>query len=471
MQTVKQSVARALPCLLIQSVDGQTPETGALAGSVTISYRKEGATAWSSKTASGNWTEITPGKGAYLISWSTSDFNTVGRFDFVVEHASCINFYGSYDVSANLLDDIDATLDALNDLAQSDILSDATPFDGAKIDAAITSRSSHAAADVIALMNDPTAAAIADAIWDEAAADHTGVGSFGEAIDTLITNIDVVLSTRSSHSAADVDTTLTASHGAGSWTSASPPSAAAIADAVWDEAAGDHTGAGSFGESIDTLTTNIDVVLSTRSSHDAADVDTTLTAAHGAGSWTGSSAADVADAVWDEAAADHTAAGSFGEAIDTLTTNIDVILSTRSSHSAADVDTQLSGVHGAGSWEGGGAAPTVDEIADAVWDEIASGHVGAGSFGEAIDTLTTNIDVVLSTRSSHSAADVDTQLSGVHGAGSWEGGGAAPTVSEIADAVLEELIADHTSISGSLADVIDEIHNYHLSPRGHVEWE
>ncbi len=39
-------------------------------------------------------------------------------------------------------------LDDLNDLAQSDILSDATPFAGSNVDAAISSRSSHSAADV-----------------------------------------------------------------------------------------------------------------------------------------------------------------------------------------------------------------------------------------------------------------------------------------------------------------------------------
>ncbi len=58
-------------------------------------------------------------------------------------------------------------LDDLNDLAQSDILSDATPFAGANIDATISSRSSHSADDV------------ADKVWDEAIADHTTVGTFG----------------------------------------------------------------------------------------------------------------------------------------------------------------------------------------------------------------------------------------------------------------------------------------------------
>lgn len=60
------------------------------------------------------------------------------------------------------------TLDALQDLAQADILSDATPFVGANIanlDAAISSRSSHAAAD----------------IWGVATRDLTDKAGFGLA--------------------------------------------------------------------------------------------------------------------------------------------------------------------------------------------------------------------------------------------------------------------------------------------------
>lgn len=46
----------------------------------------------------------------------------------------------------------------------------------------------------------------------------------------------------------DIDTELTAAHGAGAWTTAVPPTAAAIADQVWDETAADHVVAGSMGE-------------------------------------------------------------------------------------------------------------------------------------------------------------------------------------------------------------------------------
>jgi len=145
MQIVKQSVARSLPVILILKADGVTPFTGAIFGQMTLSYRKEGATSWSSKTASGNWTEV--GKGVYLIDWSITDLNTIGRVDFVAEHADSINYYGSIVVSAKLLDDIDSAIGSLKD---------------------------------------PSAATIADAVLEELIADHTSVlGSLADVLDEI----------------------------------------------------------------------------------------------------------------------------------------------------------------------------------------------------------------------------------------------------------------------------------------------
>jgi hypothetical protein len=72
----------------------------------------------------------------------------------------------------------------------------------------------------------------------------------------------------------------------------------------------------------------------------------------GPGGGSAPTAAEIADAVWDEAIAGHLAAGSTGEALDNA---------------------------GAA-----GTPPTVGEIADAVWDEDATGHQTQGSFGQAI---------------------------------------------------------------------------------------
>lgn len=95
----------------------------------------------------------------------------------------------------------------------------------------------------------------------------------------------------------------------------------------------------------------LDVAVSTRSSHTPADVDTTLTASHGAGSW-------------------QTATGF-------------------STHSAADVDTQLSGTHGGGAWDDTAtlaAVATLPTAAEAAATVMSSSVVGYSS-GSLADTV------------------------------------------------------------------------------------
>jgi len=70
------------------------------------------------------------------------------------------------------------SVDGLNDLSQAEILSDATPFPGGSIDAAISSRA--VAGDAMAL----TGAAV-DAIWDEPVAGHESAGTVGKALTRL----------------------------------------------------------------------------------------------------------------------------------------------------------------------------------------------------------------------------------------------------------------------------------------------
>ncbi len=113
--------------------------------------------------------------------------------------------------------------------------------------------------------NDPTAAAIADDVWDEAASGHVGGGSFGEEVQL---------------------------HALSSELPSEPPTVAAIADQVWDEAAAGHVAGGSFGE---------EVQLHALSSEVSGLNDPTSAA--------------IADAVWDEALSGHAIAGSAGEAL------------------------------------------------------------------------------------------------------------------------------------------------------------
>ena len=103
----------------------------------------------------------------------------------------------------------------------------------------------------------PTAAAIADQVWDEALAGHTAAGSAGEKLGLAA-------------EAGDLPS--------------EPPTAGAVADAVWDELLAAHDDAGSAGEYL-------------------------------AGAGGGSSPSAIADAVWDEALAGHSGAGSAGSAL------------------------------------------------------------------------------------------------------------------------------------------------------------
>jgi hypothetical protein len=120
---------------------------------------------------------------------------------------------------------------------QAQILSDATPFAGANINASITSRESEASAAAraatnqvehdatqaaIAALNNPTVGAIADAVWDEPIAGHLTPGSTGANL---------------------------AAAGAGG-------DPAAIADAVWDEVLSGHLTAGSTGAALNTVSSD-----------------------------------------------------------------------------------------------------------------------------------------------------------------------------------------------------------------------
>jgi hypothetical protein len=102
----------------------------------------------------------------------------------------------------------------------------------------------------------------------------------------------------------------------------------------------------------------------------------------------GISASAIATAVWSEALPGAYGAGEAGKIIGD---NIDALISSRSSHTAADVDTQLSGTHGAGSWEGDTAAV----VAAAVWSESLPGAYGVGEAGYILGTY---LDALISSR-------------------------------------------------------------------------
>jgi hypothetical protein len=101
----------------------------------------------------------------------------------------------------------------------------------------------------------------------------------------------------------------------------------------------------------------------------------------------GASAADIADAVWDEAIADHTTATTFGgknqKVVPSETIN-DYKATGFSTHSAADVWAVAARVLTANT---NLSIPSAADIADAIWDEASTGHTDAGKAGAQLWTV------------------------------------------------------------------------------------
>jgi len=213
------------------------------------------------------------------------------------------------------------------DTAQADLDSpDQYKADLSNLDVAVSTRSSHSAADVWAVatraLTDKTDFALStagtQAIWDKLTSALTTVGSVGKL---LVDDIDATISSRSSHAAADI------------WSVATR--------ALTDKA----------GFTISGTKTTLD---------DLNDIAAASVWAVGTRTLTGFGTL-VSD-IWDELQAGHATVGSFGKYL----------------------DTEVSGVVGGG---------TPATIADAVWDELKSGHTTSGSFGALIALEATLTDI------------------------------------------------------------------------------
>ena len=131
-----------------------------------------------------------------------------------------------------------------------------------------------------------------------------------------------------------------------------PPTAAAIADQVWDENLNEHQLSGSMGQTLGlaNITTDIDAI---------------------------------ADAVWDENLNEHQLSGSTGQALGLADTTSDVVAIADAVWDENLNEHQLSGSMG----QALGLADTTSDvvaIADAVWDETLADHQLSGSTGAAL---------------------------------------------------------------------------------------
>lgn len=222
-----------------------------------------------------------------------------------------------------------------------------------------------AVSSAIAALNDVSAAAVADAVWDEALSGHVVAGSAGVALGAAGSGAD----------------------------------AAAIADAVWDEALSGHTGTGSAGEALGA-----------------------------AGS--GADAATIADAVWDEALSGHAVAGSAGASLSSAGSGADAATIADAVWDEALSAHLTSGTTGAALNSAGSGADAAT-IADAVWDEARAGHTTTGTFGESIQTA-----AVATAASIAALNDLDAA--------------AVQTAAEAAITAQEPVAANVTQVAGSV---------------------
>ncbi len=232
-------------------------------------------------------------------------------------------------------------------------------------------------------------AAIADAVWDEAFAEHTTATTFGH-----------------------LKTQLNFATGGIKLLNDNNPQAGDIADAVWDEAFAAHAVSTTFGHmktQLNFATGEVAQLLV-----DMAAVKATVDTATerisflttGGGPFPGSgglTVAEIADGVWDEAFADHNTVTTFGHMktqlnsatgrLDALATGGGALVPDLLALVRTGVDTATERISylstGGGPFPGGGSAPSAATIADAVWDEAFGDHNTVTTFGHLKTQLNT----------------------------------------------------------------------------------
>jgi hypothetical protein len=216
---------------------------------------------------------VITGTGVYAVD---SSGNAIAPASTAVSNA---DYTGA---RALKIDNLDATISSRSTLTQAQILSDTTPFQGARIDAAISSRSTLTAANV----------------WNEALPGAYGAGTAGGKVGT---DLDATISSRSTYSGGAV---ASVSGAVGSVTGD-------VGGKVIGGGVGTITGTGvravdASGNAIapaSTAVSNVDYTAGRATKIDYLDVSvlsrSTLTAAN----------------VWDEALAGHLGVGSTGAAL------------------------------------------------------------------------------------------------------------------------------------------------------------
>jgi len=312
----------------------------------------------------------------------------------------------------------------------------------------------------------PSAASIADAVWDEATSGHASSGTFGEQVKT---DIDAILADTNELQSDDIPGSLSTISGK-----------IDTVDGIVDNILVD-TGTTLDGK-IDAIDDFVDTeVAAIKTAVDAILIDTAVIGAAGAGltaiPWNAAWDAEVQSEVTDSIVAhnlDHLMLTAVASNADMTTEIPDGTVLSNLMTKTGDTSDYAYATDSLESL-GEGSVTAVD-IADAVWDEATSGHVSAGTFGKlAADvladtneiqaddltaTLTTMTGKIDAIDTVVDAILVDTAVIGAAGAGltavPWNSAWDAEVQSECADALTAydaptntEMVAAFTEIKGS----------------------
>lgn len=303
------------------------------------------------------------------------------------------------------------------------------------LDAAISSRSTYAGGAVASVTapvtvganNDktgyalsvtpPTAAAIADAVWDEPASGHVTAGTEGKSqADQLAFGAPPTPPTAAAIADAVWDEATSGHVTAGSEGKAlidaaaagTPPTAAAIADAVWDEPKADHVTATNFGDlGAEGFTLAADQAVNATKIGGVAQTGRDIGASVLVGDKTGFSLSTAGIlAIWHQLLTAVVTTGSIGKLIKD---NLDAAISSRSTYAGEAVASVTAPVTVGTNNDKTGYALSAAGVS-AIWDQLLTAVITAGSIGKLIKD---DLDAAISTRSTYAGGAVASVTAGV----------------------------------------------------------
>ena len=256
-QLLKQSTAATIKIgPFVDSTDGVTAETGLTISQADIRLSKNGGAFAQTNNATGATHDE---NGYYGVPLDTTDTNTLGRLRVAVNESGSLPVWQDFMVvNANVYDSLIGGSDNLQvDTVQIEG-SDATDQINAAADTALADYDPPTKAELdsgLAALNDLDAAGVRSAVGLASANLDTQLGTIDTVVDGIQTDLDNgtdgLGAIKADTAAILIDTNeLQTDDVPGLIAALNDPTAAAVADAVWDEAKAGHVAAGSFGEEV-----------------------------------------------------------------------------------------------------------------------------------------------------------------------------------------------------------------------------